>query len=249
MSLSDHLYKIRYRAFVNCIGGDRADIEYRFNLSEKHQYLYVETPKVACTTIKAVLQGAEGRKVDQVGADAIHNRGQSPLHSPKNNPKLFFRILNSESAYRFTFVRNPYTRLLSAYLDKIRQKPIFDEWRVRRLQQLSLPINENISFHDFVKSLENADPQKMDAHWRPQVLLIAQTNVHYNFIGRFENLNEDIKNVARYLGFSDSLDFIKNPHVTNSDQKIKKYYNKELFKMVNEIFLDDFKELNYDIIK
>src|ERR1700722_16343751 len=98
--------------------------------SSRYRYLYVDTPKVACSTIKYTLQCAElGQQATtrtnpipaRYGYSSslldIHDRRKSPLRWPGDAYELqeFVRT----SRFAFCFVRNPFSRTLSAYLDKI----------------------------------------------------------------------------------------------------------------------------------
>jgi hypothetical protein len=270
------IYKRRYKKFLNLIGADPHDISYRYNLSQKYRYLYVETPKVACTTIKAFLQGAEGRVISNQNFDEVHERDKSPLSKPDKRPDLLFDLLESDGAFRFTFVRNPYTRLLSAYLNKIRRKPAeeaiayrssrlqqlgqpitgdlallnaqaLESHRRQRLHSLSLPTDSDISFKEFVESLAQADPATMDAHWRPQTLLTAHAHIDYHFIGRFETFEADLTRVANRLNIEHNLKFKPTPHRTDSDKRANDYYTESLRKAVARIYRDDFKMFDYEV--
>ena len=93
---------------------------YLCHWSNKHSYVYVETPKVACTTIKRVLQQAEANGLLVYGTpDDVYYRKYSPLLSPCSNISAFADAMISDDYFRFCFVRNPFTRILSCYLDKM----------------------------------------------------------------------------------------------------------------------------------
>jgi len=274
INIQNIIYKRRYSKFLDCIGGDPDDISYRFNLSRRHRYLYVETPKVACTTIKAFLQTAEGRVVSNQDFDDVHERNKSPLLQPDKEPALLFDLLRSGEAFRFTFVRNPYTRVLSAYLDKIRRKPVeeaiayknrrleqlgqpitghvaapdvtaLESHRRARLQSLSLPTDVDVSFKEFVESLARTDPATMDAHFRPQTLLTAHGHIEYDFIGRFETFDADLTEVAARVNIKRGLKFNPTPHRTDSDNRINEFYTDSIRKTVASIYRNDFGIFGY----
>jgi hypothetical protein len=273
-----NICKIKYKKLLKEIGADPHDVSYRYNLSQKHRYLYVETPKVACTTIKAFLQAAEGRDISDQNFEEVHDRDKSPLLKPDKRPDLLFDLLGSDNSFKFTFVRNPYTRILSAYLDKIKRTSVeqaiaygaarlkqldqpvagdlplapdakaLEGHRRERLHSLSLSTDSDVSFKEFVESLTRTDPAKMDAHWRPQTLLTAQAYIDYDFIGRFERLEADLNWVANKLNIMHYLKIQPTPHRTNSDRKISEYYTDYLYKVVANIYIDDFKAFDYKII-
>ena len=95
------------------------DFKHATNFSLKYRYFYAETPKVGCSTIKGLLIQAEhGQVIQYPDMDYIHHREFSPL---LNAQQLVDTVafLEDPGVTRFCFVRNPYTRLLSAWLDKI----------------------------------------------------------------------------------------------------------------------------------
>ena len=113
-----HGYEQQIQKYLRHVSRD--DFEYSINVSIKHRYVYIETPKVGCSTIKDTLQRMELDYPDLQRSDPemIHDRNYSPLLRPAQTWGLD-RLLHSRDFFVFCFVRNPYTRLLSAYLDKI----------------------------------------------------------------------------------------------------------------------------------
>jgi hypothetical protein len=171
--------------------------------SPRYGYVYVDTPKVACSTIKHTLQCAErgeaslsingdGSAPGQYGYSEfllrIHDRCKSLLEYPRDLDQLE-RILKS-SCFVFCFVRNPFTRVLSAYLDKILGPA---ERRALFLEKLGIPGTENLGFVEFLGLVQRQMPEAMDPHWRPQ-----HVHLHvlaYNFIGSFERFQQDFHTV------------------------------------------------------
>ena len=81
-----------------------------------------ETPKAACSSIKRLLHKIELHDTPYQPNKNVHDRAHSPLLRPTQlPPRAFTECLTSAGWFRFAFVRNPFTRVLSAYLDKIRR--------------------------------------------------------------------------------------------------------------------------------
>ncbi len=172
--------------------------------SPRYGYVYVDTPKAACSTIKHTLQCAErgepslydnrdGSAPWQYGYSKfllqIHDRRKSLLECPQDRDQLE-RILKS-SRFMFCFVRNPFTRVLSAYLDKIRG-PV--ERRALFLEMLGVPETNNLSFVEFLELVQRQIPEAIDPHWRPQYVHLHGV-LTYNFIGSFERFQQDFHTV------------------------------------------------------
>lgn len=226
-----------------------AHINYMINWSVQHKLIYVETPKVGCTTIKQILQHAEydydTSKVSMKDHDLLHDRSCSPLKSPEYNEALFLNCINSEDYFTFSFVRNPFTRVLSAYLDKIVGKPgVFNQFQKR----IGIDSSSNIpSFNEFLEIIYTQPEVEMDPHWAPQSFLLGCDKVHYDFLGRFENFDDSINELIsrtklRLLPEANSLG---RAHATSASDQLKEYYTKRAIHRVREIYSEDFRRLGY----
>ena len=112
--------------------------------------------------------------------------------NPRQVPS-FRDLLADEAFFKFCFVRNPFTRLLSCYLDKIqRNRP----QKAAILRQLGLPehrLEAPVSFEQFVKAVVEQPVTLMDGHWRVQYYQTLQPGIRFDFIGRFERLAQDMR--------------------------------------------------------
>ena len=99
--------------------------------------------------------------------------------------------------YKFSFVRNPWARLVSEY----RYRNYFT----------------HRSFKDFVMhKLPSPGPDDKYRHIMPQtdMLYDADGRLLVDFVGKFENLKNDFNHVCRHLGIEKSA----LPHVNSSDK-------------------------------
>lgn len=226
------------------------DFNYAVNVSLKYRYVYVETAKVACSTIKLTLQKMELEypvSVKYTFKD-IHNRVYSPLLRLQQLPQ-FEQLFESGDFFVFCFVRNPYERLLSAYLDKMiknpgREKKLILSQLGRRVGDL----NEEVSFSDFVSAIQEQPIYYMNNHWRPQYYSTYQQSIKYDFVGRFETFSEDFSYVGSLL--SDEFSFYfsnERSHGTDSRDLISDYYDASLFEKVYSIYKIDFEYFGYPI--
>ena len=150
-----------------------------------------------------------------------------------------------ERYFKFTFVRNPWDRLYSAYhyfaccigSDEHRDH----RWASTILSGIS-------SFEEFVLRLEEpgyASMVKQYDHFRDQVEWLIDPGsggLIMDFIGRFETLDRDFDHVRKTLGIDVAL-----PHRRKSSGKsYRKDYSREMVRIVHSLYLRDVELLGYE---
>jgi hypothetical protein len=226
------------------LSDEASAFNYLSHISFKFDYLYVETPKVACSTIKTTLINAEiGEVVEHPSFDSLHNRAWSPLADPARVPD-FLRYLE-RCKFKFCFVRNPYSRLLSSYLDKI--APVGERRRGPVVDYYEMEEGSEITFDQFVEYVCQQTYSSMDVHWRLQSGLLCAKYINYDFVGKFENFYEDFSSVLGRLGVAADKFYKKEDrHATAADQLLDRYYTQETKKEVYAKFFLDFDAYGYD---
>lgn len=183
-----------------------------------HQYkvIYFDTPKVACSSIRYALADLLEIKVaPQVG---IHAKDSLP-HVDKKT--LFDEY---QDYFKFSFVRNPWDRLLSCYSEKIRDDKLnnnnFTNGVANSIGKHGV-FRSGMSFEDFVDALNTIPDHKADPHFRSQYALLSNKagELFLDFIGRFENLEEDFDKVCNLAGMSKT----NLPHKNKSPMKKANY--------------------------
>jgi len=223
------------------------NFNYAINISLKHNYIFVETPKVGCSSIKLTLQRLElgDSSFSREDFEDLHRRDYSPLLRPQQVGDID-AVLKREGLFRFCFVRNPYTRLLSCYLEKINGNK---HQKVQILRQLGFgqnDINKEISFETFVDAVIHQPISMMDPHWRHQYYQTFQDSIQYDFIGKFEqfdaHLNEALHRITpeytHYLSTEDR-------HSQDTAEALDQYYTPQLREQVYRCFEKDFQYFKY----
>jgi hypothetical protein len=151
-----------------------------------------------------------------------------------------------DNYFKFSFVRNPWSRLVS-------------EYRYRNFLS-------HKSFKDFVMhKLPKPGWDDKYRHVMPQSDMLYDNNGHLlvDFVGKFENLQQDFDQVCIQLGFNDS----RLPHINSSDKKSRElrrkarnifhrnkesslrryneFYDEETRGYVAELYQADIKNFNY----
>lgn len=186
---------------------------------ESNGIAYLLNPKVACTTIQnSLLEG----KIDNV-------------HAIENFPSYY-----DISAPIFTVVRNPFTRTVSAYLDKVKSKKDLVVWK-SFCDSINIDCSYDISFDEYLDVLTNhPDLKTADKHFRPQV-----DNFHGikpSFIGYME----DMKSVEKFLLVFGVQLLNKAPHKTNTESdKFELLKNRRTIEKIIKLYKDDFNCFGY----
>ncbi len=137
------------------------------------------------------------------------------------------------SLFKFTVVRNPYTRTLSAYLDKIERRAIRD--------------GKESSFAGFLRQAKQ-HPRFLysNAHWAPQSSLMLIPINEFDLIGKVESLDSDLALIKHRLR-PDMEQPVTSVtlNATGAGEKLRSYYNDELISLIQELYRDDFTTFGY----
>jgi hypothetical protein len=213
----------------------------------------MDNPKTGCSTLKSALMELELKDAD-TGLDCLDWRN---IHDRSVTPFLKFNELRSAAPlsrlakenYKFiTFVRNPYTRLLSCYRDKILKGRRQKQRILESLGYSQDDMDRPISFEDFVKVVASQPDIDMDPHWRVQTSHVLYDLLDYAFVGRFEQYQEDYTRLFEFLGIPvDKIPVVRHLNRTkDGDQECAdNHYTKELQDLVYERYKADFMNFGY----
>lgn len=222
------------------------DYQNNTNISLVNNYIYFAVDKVANSTIKQYLFDIEYAPVNKKVYN-LYDPRCSPLLSPYQLPYSADGLLCDSGLYKFAFVRNPYSRLLSCYLDRI----LTLSSRPSRQFRKKLKTKE-FCFSDFVELVCSQKSSEQNSHWRTQSKDILYDYVSFDFIGKFEHLEPDLQRLHRNL-FGSDFDpvVLKNnysPQKTSAGDKIIENYSQKLLDMVFDAYREDFEKFDYDRI-
>lgn len=182
-------------------------------------------PKAANSTVVTNLARLKfGRDVDSPDAKKMF---ATPARLNRAEVERF------ASLFKFTVVRNPYTRTLSAYLDKIERRAV--------------RAGKESSFRDFLLQAKKT-PRFLysNAHWAPQTALMLIPVEQFDFIGKVETLDQDLAEIKRRIrpDLEQPVTSFKR-NATGAGDKLRHYYDDELIALVQELYRDDFSTFDY----
>ena len=209
--------------------------------------IYNRIPKNASITIRVMLSHAVGHLIEEKDPTLVQQElRSSPL--PKLNALNAWRAAGADT---FSFVRNPWERLVSCYQDIIHCK--LNDARHRRddgsiaLLSRRYP-NANLaamSFEEFTRFVHVTRDADSDKHFRSQCDYLRGVR-HHHFIGRCERFAEDLRELIWRYGLPEEMERYCDRRFNQSDHKdYTDYYNDELRRMVAERYAEDIRLLGY----
>jgi hypothetical protein len=156
-----------------------------------------------------------------------------------------FDIVNTR-IFTFSFVRNPYARVLSAYLDKIRRPS--DQYRIEFCRAHGLNADSEITFYDFLSRIRPVPPHELDGHWRPQADNLLLGGLDIDFIGNVEFFLSDFDVLSHQTRLTTNcyINTRGRNHCTKAELLIDEYYTEKEVLLVNEIYEEDFRAFYYN---
>ena len=127
----------------------------------------------------------------------VYGAGKIELENSVDLPEY----LEANNYFTFSFVRHPFDRLASAYINKLEQVLLpSSEKKIVQIgvaaRQVYQATHGNVTFPNFldyvVKEGEKS-AQALDSHWFPYYTKCNYCSMNYSFIGRMETFDEDLK--------------------------------------------------------
>lgn len=223
----------------------KQDSFFRFHVMESFcfnadaDYLYLNNAKSGCSTVRGTLIESmpEPKRAHMAslphGGD-IHTNGWWDWNLQR---------LAERRPYTFTVVRNPFTRVLSAWLDKIHGTTL---QRHQFCHSLGWAVDTEISFRDFLRAL---DPGAtiMDKHWRPQARNTYARSIDIDDAYHLENFDANAPRLAERLSLGSGFT-TRKPHATGASRKVAEFYCDETVELVQRIYAEDFELFGYSTL-
>lgn len=227
-------------------------VNFHTHISLVNKYVYVEVPKAGCGTMKATLGALEGARLNEIHAqrflDKPHNGLKSGAHvRPYQLPsELLEEVFTAKAYKRFTVVRDPGTRALSGYLEKIMQG-------LRQSEEISEALAgkaaDTISFEEFLEVIAGQPSRDQDPHWRRQSDHIGLGILNFDSIIHLEELDQSWDQVAQLTRTPDLDGQFYCKKSTHAGKRTGEYFTPKAIELISQIYSADYENLNYALNK
>ena len=202
---------------------------------DQYQCIFVRIPKTASRSISRALFG-----------------NLSGGHTSMKRYQIIFSKEEFDCYFKFTFVRNPWSRIFSAYnfLKKGGVNEADRRWAAANLASYR-------NFDDFIKrwlkisSIEQYNHLRSHIHLRPQYEFLCFPYKHQlsvDFLGFFENVQDDFEYIKNKLSLDANLALSHENKTAPDDKQLdyRDFYTNETRDIVAEVYKKDIELLGYN---
>lgn len=222
-------------------------------ISNKHKFIYFSNGKVASTSLNKLLSLFHDSELNGLSIENLF--GYS--HVPPAIIKSFYKKIEWDNFFKFSFVRNPYDWIISCYLYKYRlmyrvwlkkciTHPFFLFHLVRRYR--SYVLNSRKSVFDLQDIIDIKERLKTSRAMYFEDSLFQCNYTHdldgkklVNYFGKFEMLNEDLIKVSKEIG----IKFDRLPYMNRNRKDITYSLTPESIDYIYDFWQKDFDLLEY----
>jgi len=201
-------------------------------VSVRHKFIWVQVPKSASSSCEKIINSNITHNIVPVG------------------PSSKVAMLKYPDYNSFTFVRNPWDRVVSCYCDRVQRLRFYDydvnAYDPKGFKDMGL--NSGVSFNKFVSIICDQDDDNSDYHWRAQHSFITiDDKVLVKFIGKVETFTEDWEKLFELLNWNIKKVFHMNKSVAEvrKHRSYKNYYNSTTKALVAKRFEKDIDTFKY----
>ena len=248
------------------ISGKSPDKLNQILVDDKNKMLYCQIPEVGQTDWLRILIFLSGKVNNvkshlEISAQDVHSKYAKHLkrlsdYTPKERKK---RI---ESYFKFLFVREPLERLVATYQHKFAAKysKYFHQMFGKKIVKLyrkkpskeSLQKGNDVTFSEFIQFLVDSDhltEAPLNEHWQQYYRLCHPCLMQYDFVGKYETLNQDISYVLKKTSVVKKLNGrLSSSNSTYSEKSLHSFYktvSPSNLKRLWKIFYPDYSLFSY----
>ena len=209
-------------------------MEYTFNqmINHKHKFIFIHIPKTGGTSIEDALFSRKTRTKKNLWGEPNKYQDGGLQHL------IATHILNEvgedifSNYFKFSFVRNPWDKLVSQ----------FKYNRNRSDLREIIGVDKETKFHEYLIKLNST---RNHVQWDCQHKFLYDDNgkLLVDFIGRFENFQQDFTTICDKIGIPKQ----NLPHKNKTKREhYTKYYDDETKQIVAEKYAKDIEYFGYE---
>ena len=207
-------------------------------ISHKHKFVFIAVTKTASSSIRSAIYNFVDLRPTDFGEDVTPH-----IKSVDLKKKFIEKGWDWDEYFKFAFVRNPWDRIVSQFKYK---HGYIETHIVDQLKKGDGKYNFKhnlLNFRGFLDHLVMTNNEKKNLYLK-QVDWIFDKNKKnmVDFVGRFENLQEDFNIVCDKIG----IPHRQLPHQNKTKHKhYTEYYNDETREIVAKKYAKDIEYFNY----
>ena len=212
-------------------------------ISHKHKFVYIAITKTGSSTICNTLN-----EYSDIRFNKSHN--QPNMGASELKKKFDMQNWNWEEYFKFTFVRNPWERIVSQWEYRHKQIHKYESEKYNTGRDFPIRCKElltelNFDFNNFILYLakNKTTGSSLVCDQRDWSLDDKKDKSLLNFIGKTENLQEDFNTVCDKIGIPEQ----QLPHRNKTKHKhYTEYYDDETREIVAEKYAKDIEYFGYE---
>lgn len=194
---------------------------------------YIQIPKVASRSIRAALLDANGLCLPEEDFRHFEERCSAHLKQPKIRQA-------ANGLFVFAFVRNPYSRIYSAYRNKVVDAAAKGGENIFACHGIEF----GMSFEAFVERVCALRDTELDRHLRSQAWFLSDDQgLIPDFVGKLEQFSSDWALLRQKLP---QLEAVGHKNSTDSTAEPGKGFHPRIKRLIVDRYQKDFSLFGYD---
>ena len=190
-------------------------------ISKKHKFIFVHITKCGGTSVENALEKYGGEYL--WNRDEMTNENHQYIHPKHVLAEKYSLTKYWKNSFKFTFVRNPWSREISAYFYR------------KRMTDFRGTFEEHLASTNFIVNPLHHGNQY---NW----LVSHNGKMELDFIGKFENFQQDFNTICDKIGIPHQ----ELPHDNKTKHKhYTEYYDDETREIVAEKYAKDIEYFGY----
>lgn len=162
--------------------------------------------KVASTSVKTLFRDLLGVRANSLNGsmsnwDELHRKFHRQTY--RVGPRTLFMQDGGRSYFKALFVRHPFERLVSAYIDKALRPRSEVQWFYQTYWEKIPGVkaeNRSPTFSEFVDFVLGTPVREWDEHWSPYYSRCQPCLLDYDFVGKLETADRDFPLLFSEIG-------------------------------------------------